>query len=81
MYRPHSGSVRQVGPYSVITRLDTTGPGTMPVPERRSIARTADGERTVLLSMPLDGTDPERFLVEARAAQNPLGPWAVTVTD
>ncbi|MFB7917705.1 serine/threonine protein kinase [Streptomyces sp. NPDC056061] len=81
MHRPRPGPVRQVGPYSVITRLDATGPGTMPVPERRYVARTADGENTVLLSLPLDGTDPERFLVEARAAQIPLGPWAATVAD
>ncbi|WP_031085829.1 serine/threonine protein kinase [Streptomyces sp. NRRL WC-3549] len=81
MQRPHRSSVRRIGPYTVITRLDPTGAGTMPVPERRHIARTADGERTVLLSTPLDGTDPERFLVEARTAQTPLGPWFSTVTE
>ncbi|MHC3464103.1 protein kinase family protein [Streptomyces flavovirens] len=81
MQRPRQRTVPQIGPYAVLTRLDPTGPGTMPVPERRHIARTADGERTVLLSTPLAGTDPERFLVEARAAQTPPGPWIPAVTD
>lgn len=81
MQLPHLAPSRQIGPYLVIARLDPTGPGAAAVPERRFIARTPDGERTVLVSMPLDGTDPARFLTEAQAARFLLGPWAAPVTE
>ncbi|MGW4228658.1 serine/threonine protein kinase [Streptomyces sp. NPDC004980] len=81
MQQPRRTSVRQIGPYCVVTRLDPSGHSTLPVAERRYIARSADGEHTVLLSVPLADADPERFLVEARAAQAPLGPWAAAVTE
>ncbi|MGW7197192.1 serine/threonine protein kinase [Streptomyces chryseus] len=82
MERPRPGTGRRIGPYTLITRLDSAGgPGTPPVPEHRFIARSADGDRTVLVSAPLDGVDPGRFVVEAQAARYLLGPWAAPVTE
>ncbi|TJZ53159.1 serine/threonine protein kinase [Streptomyces piniterrae] len=48
----------------------------IPVPESRFIARSADGDRTVLISVPLPGADPGRFLAEAGASRYLLGPWS-----
>ncbi|MCX5343249.1 serine/threonine protein kinase [Streptomyces atratus] len=81
MQQPRRTSARQIGPYTVITRLDPTGPGAMPVPERRFIARTADGDRTSVVSVPRNGVDSARFLVEAQAARCHLGPWFAPVTE
>ncbi|MFK4596082.1 protein kinase family protein [Streptomyces pristinaespiralis] len=75
------GGPRGIGPYQLITRLDPTGPGLPPVPERRFVARSADGERTVLISAPLEAADPVRFLVEADAARRLVGPWVLPVTE
>ncbi|MFF7206339.1 serine/threonine protein kinase [Streptomyces sp. NPDC008141] len=72
---------RLIGPYHLITRLDPSGPGFPPAPQRRFIARSPDGDRTVLLSAPLDGTDPARFLVEADAARLLSVPWVAPVTE
>ncbi|MGW1927156.1 serine/threonine protein kinase, partial [Streptomyces massasporeus] len=71
-------SARRIGPYRLITRLD---PPQTALPCRRFVARTEDGEHTVLLSAPLPGTDPARFAVEADAARRLLGPWVAPVTD
>ncbi|MFH8425525.1 serine/threonine protein kinase [Streptomyces sp. NPDC018038] len=70
-------SARRTGPYRLITRLD---PPRAVVPCRRFVARTEDGEHTVLLSTPLPGTDPARFAAEADAARFLLGPWIAPVT-
>ncbi|MGW0119572.1 serine/threonine protein kinase [Streptomyces sp. NPDC003327] len=86
-----------MGPYRLITRLDPPAPGAAsspasptaassptaapPVPCRRFVARSADGERTVLLSAPLPGTDPVRFAAEADAARRLIGPWIAPVTE
>ncbi|MFE7352899.1 serine/threonine protein kinase [Streptomyces sp. NPDC057543] len=72
---------RRIGPYHLITRLDPSGPGQLPVPVRRFIGRSADGDRTVLISAPLDGADPGRFLVEADAGRRLLGPWVLPVAE
>ncbi|GAA2517100.1 serine/threonine protein kinase [Streptomyces gobitricini] len=79
--RPSGNGPRRIGPYHLITRLDPTGPGHPPVPEHRFVARSADGERTVLISAPLSGVDPSRFLVEAQAARALAGPWVLPVTE
>ncbi|UYQ62378.1 serine/threonine protein kinase [Streptomyces peucetius] len=79
--RPRQGGPRRIGPYQLITRLDPTGPGHPPVPERRFVARSADGQSTVLISAPLDGADPGRFLVEADAARRLVGPWTLPVAE
>lgn len=81
MQQPRRTSARQIGPYTVITRLDPTGQRAIPVPERRFIARTAEGDRTSVVSVPLDGVDSARFLVEAQAARCHLGPWFAPVTE
>ncbi|WP_373305226.1 serine/threonine protein kinase [Streptomyces lucensis] len=52
----------------------------MPVPERRYIARSDDGQHTVLLSLPQLGGDPQRFLAEAEASRYLLGPCAAPAT-
>ncbi|MEU9989372.1 serine/threonine protein kinase [Streptomyces sp. NPDC048045] len=66
---------RRVGPYTLITALDD--PRTkLPVPERRYIARSADGQHTVLVSLPQQGSDPHRFLAEADGSRYLLGPCA-----
>lgn len=79
--RPSGNGPRRIGPYQLITRLDPTGPGFPPVPQHRFVARSADGDRTVLVSAPLDGTDPGRFLVEAQAARGFGGPWVLPVVE
>ncbi len=79
--RPRVDTPRRIGPYHLITRLDPVGPGTPPVPQRRFVARSADGDRTVLISSPLETADPGRFLVEADAARRLLGPWVSPVSE
>ncbi|OMI40677.1 serine-threonine protein kinase [Streptomyces sparsogenes DSM 40356] len=72
---------RRLGPYDVVARLDADG-DRIPVPERRFIARLPGGNRTVLISLPLPGTDPARFAAEATAArQRPPHPWLAPVTE
>ncbi|EST39358.1 hypothetical protein N566_02415, partial [Streptomycetaceae bacterium MP113-05] len=71
----HEGAPGHIGPYTVITRLDDPA-SRIPVPEQRFLARSADGDRTVLVGAPLPGTDPGRFAVEAGAARYLLGQWA-----
>ncbi|MFC5659353.1 serine/threonine protein kinase [Streptomyces nogalater] len=70
---------RRVGPYALITALDD--PRTkVPVPERRYVARSADGSHTVLLSLPHPGGDARRFLAEAEGSRYLLGPCAAPAT-
>ncbi|MEU6510623.1 serine/threonine protein kinase [Streptomyces sp. NPDC046942] len=70
---------RQVGPYTLITALDDAHTR-IPVPERRYIARSSDGQRTVLLSLPHSGRDPQRFLAEAEASRYLLGSCSAPAT-
>ncbi|AOP51613.1 serine/threonine protein kinase [Streptomyces lydicus] len=70
-----TGAPGTVGPYTVLGRLDGEAPG-LPVPEQRLIGRSADGDRTVLIGVPLPGADPGRFLAEADASRYLLGPWS-----
>ncbi|WP_040875482.1 serine/threonine protein kinase [Streptomyces purpureus] len=71
-------AARQIGPYHLITRLDPPGGH---VPCRRFIARSADGDRTVLVNSPLPGADPGRFAVEAEAGRRLMGPWVAPVAE
>ncbi|MFE5534563.1 serine/threonine protein kinase [Streptomyces sp. NPDC056492] len=57
-----------IGPYATLARLDADSTGRT-VPERRYLARTADGERTVLVCLPRAGADPSRWAVEAEWAR------------
>ncbi|MBL1084917.1 serine/threonine protein kinase [Streptomyces actinomycinicus] len=72
---------RRFGPYTVVTRLDAGIPAHTPVPEHRFIARSADGDRTVLLSSPLATADPQRFMAEADASRYLLGPWVLPAVE
>ncbi|MEU2513560.1 serine/threonine protein kinase [Streptomyces syringium] len=83
MSAPRTAVPRRIGPYTVVTRLDgdrfgRTGP---PVPENRFIARSADGERTVLISVPRAGADHARFAAEAETSRYLLGPWSAPATE
>ncbi|MEU8031477.1 serine/threonine protein kinase [Streptomyces sp. NPDC049099] len=78
---PSVRSSRQIGPYTVVTRLDTGIPKQTPVPEHRFIARSADGDRTVLLSRPLATVDAQRFMVEADASRYLLGSWVLPAVE
>ncbi|MEU1710612.1 serine/threonine protein kinase [Streptomyces sp. NPDC005706] len=70
-----------MGPYTVVTRLDTRVPAQTPVSEHRFIARSADGDRTVLLSTPLATVDPQRFMAEADASRYLLGSWVLPAAE
>ncbi|MET9435231.1 hypothetical protein [Streptomyces sp. NPDC006551] len=71
--RPNEESARRIGPYRLITRLDPPTPPPGRIPCRRFVARSADGDRTVLLSTPLPGANPARFLTEAQAGMPVFG--------
>ncbi|MZD03921.1 serine/threonine protein kinase [Streptomyces sp. SID5785] len=47
----------------------------------RSVARTPDGDRTVILSRPHPGTDPHRFMAEADASRYLLGSWVLPAAE
>lgn len=86
MRAPGAGSgttrgTRRIGPYTVVTRLDGGRSANTPVPEHRFIARSADGDRTVLLSSPLAAVDPGRFMAEADVSRYLLGPWTLPATE
>ncbi|MFI2206879.1 serine/threonine protein kinase [Streptomyces sp. NPDC020192] len=72
---------RQIGPYTVVTRLDAGIPAGTPVSEHRFIARSADGDRTVLLSRPLADVDPQRFMAEAETSRYLLGSWVLPAVE
>ncbi|MEV0415567.1 serine/threonine protein kinase [Streptomyces sp. NPDC050448] len=57
-----------IGPYTTLARLDADSTEHT-VPERRYLARTADGERTVLVCVPRVGADPSRWVIEAEGAR------------
>ncbi|WP_405700537.1 serine/threonine protein kinase [Streptomyces sp. NBC_00069] len=58
----------QIGPFTTLARLDPEA-AERSVPERRYLARSADGERTVLVGVPRVGADPSRWAVEAEGAR------------
>ncbi|MEV6114079.1 serine/threonine protein kinase [Streptomyces sp. NPDC052109] len=78
---PSTRGTRQFGPYTVVTRLDTGISKQTPVPEHRFIARSADGDRTVLLSAPLATVDAQRFMSEADASRYLLGSWVLPAAE
>jgi hypothetical protein len=61
----YQSAPHRIGPYTFITRLDFDT-SRVPVPEKRFIARSADGARTVLLCVPHPGADAGRFLADPR---------------
>ncbi|MBT2490913.1 serine/threonine protein kinase [Streptomyces sp. ISL-96] len=69
----------QIGPYITLARLDAES-AERAVPERRYIARTLDGDRTVVACVPHIGTDPTRWSIEAESARRISVPglWPVS---
>lgn len=68
----------QIGPYVTLARLDAESSGPA---ERRYLARTADGERTVLVCVPLVGADPSLWAIEAEGARRLSVPGFLTVAE
>ncbi|MFE3905162.1 serine/threonine protein kinase [Streptomyces sp. NPDC059153] len=56
----------RTGPCITLARLDAESE--QAVPERRFIARSADGDRTFLVRLPRLGADPTRWAIEAEGA-------------
>ncbi|MFD9812029.1 serine/threonine protein kinase [Streptomyces sp. NPDC059080] len=61
----------RIGEFLTLARLDPAA--RRDVPERRYLARSADGSRTVLVSLPRQGADPGRWAAEAQ--------WAAKLTQ
>ncbi|MFF8591433.1 hypothetical protein ACF061_08260 [Streptomyces sp. NPDC015220] len=59
------------GPYAALARVDSVLEQAR-TPDRRFIARSADGRRTVMLCLPRADVDPTRWAVEAEGAVNVL---------
>lgn len=57
----------RIGEYVTLARLDAAY-GSRTPPERRYLARSADGARSVWVSLPAAGVDPVRWAAEARQA-------------
>ncbi|MFB7867600.1 serine/threonine protein kinase [Streptomyces sp. NPDC056069] len=70
-------------PYRLVTRLDppesASAAASPTTPYRRFVARSAEGDRTVLFSAPHPGADPDLFRAEAEAAQRVTAPWTLPV--
>ncbi|MEU5129866.1 serine/threonine protein kinase [Streptomyces mobaraensis] len=84
------GDPGRIGPYAVLGRLDawvggdlTAGgpPAAVRAAGHRFVARSRDGDRTVILTTPPAGTDPDRFRAEAEAARRLFGPWTAVVDE
>ncbi|MEU8031180.1 serine/threonine protein kinase [Streptomyces sp. NPDC049099] len=67
----------RIGDFVTLARLD--GDGSRGVPERRYLARSADGGHTVLACLPPPGGDPARWAAEAQQAARLTQPgfWPV----
>ncbi|MFF3401221.1 serine/threonine protein kinase [Streptomyces sp. NPDC002659] len=70
----------QIGPYITVARLDAES-SEATVPERRLIARSADGERTVIACLPHFGADPSRWAVEAEGVRRVSIPGLMSVAE
>lgn len=80
MEPPRLGDPEWIGPYRVLARLDARL-SDVPAAEHRFIARSADGDRTVLIGTPLEGTDESRAAVEAEGARRLSAPWLAVVDE
>ncbi|MEU5537953.1 serine/threonine protein kinase [Streptomyces sp. NPDC020362] len=69
-----------IGPYAVLAAVDEVHerPRT---PDRRYLARSADGRRTVTVRVPHPGTDPARWTAEALSARQLPLPGFAPVTE
>lgn len=81
-----------IGPFATLARLDSdsgsvlgvgsgSGFAERSVPERRYLARSADGERTALVCVPLVGADPSRWAIEAEGARRLSVPGFLAVAE
>ncbi|MGW1494614.1 serine/threonine protein kinase [Streptomyces sp. NPDC002402] len=70
----------QIGPYITLARFDAGGTEGA-VPDRRYIARSADGDRTAIVSIPRTGVDPSRWAVEAEEARRFSIPGLLPVAE
>uniref|UniRef100_A0AAU2JWD3 Serine/threonine protein kinase n=1 Tax=Streptomyces sp. NBC_00049 TaxID=2903617 RepID=A0AAU2JWD3_9ACTN len=70
----------QIGPYTTLARLDADS-AERTVPERRYLARSADGERTALVCVPRVGADPSRWAIEAEGARRLSVPGFLAVAE
>ncbi|MFI8435069.1 serine/threonine protein kinase [Streptomyces sp. NPDC079020] len=70
----------RIGPYVPLAALDARDGG-RPVPDRRYLARSADGDRTVLVCVPRPGADPARWAEEAGQALRLSLPRFLPVTE
>ncbi|WP_399082398.1 serine/threonine protein kinase [Streptomyces sp. BBFR2] len=70
----------RIGEFVTLARLDPAA--RQDVPERRYLARSADGARTVLIGLPLPDADPGRWAAEAQWAGKLAQPglWPVART-
>lgn len=69
----------QTGPHITLARLDPeSGP---PVPARRFIARSTDGDRTFLACLPRTDVDPTRWAIEAEGARRLSLPGLLPVEE
>ncbi|MEE6267350.1 MULTISPECIES: serine/threonine protein kinase [Streptomyces] len=68
----------RIGDFVTLARLDADG--SRGVPERRYLARSADGGRTVVACLPAPGSDPAQWAAEAQQAARLTQPgfWPVT---
>ncbi|MEU9800421.1 serine/threonine protein kinase [Streptomyces sp. NPDC051000] len=80
MERLRQDDPSHVGPYVILARLDAES-AERGLPERRFLARGADGRRTVLLCLPRVGADPSRWAVEAEGARRLRSPRLLPVTE
>ncbi|KPC66577.1 serine/threonine protein kinase [Streptomyces chattanoogensis] len=77
MERLRQDDPARIGDFVTLARLDADG--SRGVPERRYLARSADGGRTVLVCLPPAGGDPARWAAEAQQAARLTQPgfWPV----
>jgi hypothetical protein len=70
----------RIGPYATLARVDSERerPRT---PDRRFIARSADGRRTVMICVPHVEADPTHWAIEAEAARRHCLPLFLPVTE
>jgi len=70
----------QIGPYITLARLDAESTQRT-VPDRRFIARSIDGDPTVIVCIPHVGADPSRWAVEAEGARRLSIPGLLPVVE
>ncbi|WBO64425.1 serine/threonine protein kinase [Streptomyces camelliae] len=70
----------RIGPYAVLAEVDKESERQR-TPDRRYIARSADGRRTVLVHVPHPETDPARWAAEAEGARRLALPGFAPVAE